>query len=1179
MVKNYYKFEPRGTQNRTQHLNSCVGIITSPHVHQIYYNREQRQNRDDSSVYTCGLEHVMQWNLKTNELNHVIHVNNNNNLSGGNVSSSNSSIDHDGRYGFITCMVMSEDGTRMAVGYQTGRVIVYNNHQSMNNNNNKKKLHAAVGNENWTLELNCMGHSSSVTSLCFNDSNTWLASGGDDSDIVLWDVVANVSLCRLRGHKSRVTSLLFLHQTIVPLLISSSKDMLIKLWELDTLHCIQTLIGSRSEIWSLVKTRDEKRLIAGSSGTELRVWNMEPLLLSSRNMEQNVVPIYEIDPIYLGTFLKQSEDRVLNMKYDPSGRLLAVISDNKTVELFRMRTPKELEHKLKLRRRDIERRWRAQSKQNETMADIPQESTEQILNRIETSLQFAPFYSFAIESHVRSIDLLVNTLDQDENNGRLKDVNIRCVVGTLRNSILEFELYCEPEHEDSRNIEQKEEEEEKEMIGDENRKKRIQHRLITRIDKHGHSTPIRSLSISHQRNMILSTSSKHARIWNINENDNTNSMNIGRNNRGDISCIRVLNSSYGLSSLFVPGDKHVIIGTKRGHLELFDINSGQLLMDVSDAHKGPVWTLVMKPDKKGIISASSDMCVKFWDFELTRERHQLTLTLEHTLQMNEDIVSIAVSPKGKYLAVSLLDNTVKIFYLDSLKFFLSLYGHKLPVNAIDMSSDEQLIITASADKNVKIWGLDFGDCHKSILSHEGSITQIAFVKDTHYYFTCSKDGSVKYWDADSYQMIQLVRPVRLDSPLWCMALDSGGQHHMPPPPPLWNNNTEDGQQQSVQLYVAGHDRVIWCYEQNLEQLLFMEEEEERRQEEEYEQELIHSQQFLNLADPTVESTHAGKRSIETIRDGEKLMSSLRVAMEHEAAAIIIMTNEKQHDATAGKLDGMNSNSNSNNNSNNNNNNNNNNPLLLGYTVNEYVWRCLTRIAPSELDLVMAILPYRYALYILEKLNQQLSCNEMPPMVEYISRIVLILIQIHQKTILLDHKVFPLINSLNQHMRKALLNERNMIGFNTAALSFVRNHIRNEMEFRMWNNEIVAHVSELQKSQKVLSYREKQKEQIKFKKLAQKQQDEALNKNKKKPKKGRFQGILDNLMTNEEAEEESSNVPLTFEVKESLLQKKQKKRKREKEEQRDKKLKQALLKEDANNSSDDEEEMEQILNGI
>lgn len=55
--------------------------------------------------------------------------------------------------------------------------------------------------------------------------------------------------------------------------------------------------------------------------------------------------------------------------------------------------------------------------------------------------------------------------------------------------------------------------------------------------------------------------------------------------------------------------------------------------------------------------------------------------------------------------------------MDSHKFFISLYGHKLPVLCMDISSDGDLIVTGSADKDLKIWGLDFGDCHKSIFAH------------------------------------------------------------------------------------------------------------------------------------------------------------------------------------------------------------------------------------------------------------------------------------------------------------------------------------------------------------------------------------------------------------------------------------------------------------------------------
>lgn len=157
----------------------------------------------------------------------------------------------------------------------------------------------------------------------------------------------------------------------------------------------------------------------------------------------------------------------------------------------------------------------------------------------------------------------------------------------------------------------------------------------------------------------------------------------------------------------------------------------------------------------------------YWSLVLQDSKH-LTVSSVKNLKMNDDVVVVAVSPEGKYIAVALLDCTVKVdfsskivmpyhvsfniilkwrettithavhnfkcfiqiiynctmmlqitqvFFMDSLKFFLTLYGHKLPVLCMDISSDGDLIVTGSADKNLKIWGLDFGDCHKSLFAH------------------------------------------------------------------------------------------------------------------------------------------------------------------------------------------------------------------------------------------------------------------------------------------------------------------------------------------------------------------------------------------------------------------------------------------------------------------------------
>ena len=80
-------------------------------------------------------------------------------------------------------------------------------------------------------------------------------------------------------------------------------------------------------------------------------------------------------------------------------------------------------------------------------------------------------------------------------------------------------------------------------------------------------------------------------------------------------------------------------------------------------------------------------------------------------------MGVKFTPDGQFFVFSLLDQTLKVCYVDSMKLLLNLYGHKLPVLSFDISSDGQLLATGSADKNLKVWGTKFGDIHKSMFLH------------------------------------------------------------------------------------------------------------------------------------------------------------------------------------------------------------------------------------------------------------------------------------------------------------------------------------------------------------------------------------------------------------------------------------------------------------------------------
>ncbi len=222
-------------------------------------------------------------------------------------------------------------------------------------------------------------------------------------------------------------------------------------------------------------------------------------------------------------------------------------------------------------------------------------------------------------------------------------------------------------------------------------------------------------------------------------------------------------------------------------------------------------------------------------------------------------MGIKFTNNGKYFVFSLLDQTMKVCYLDSMKLSLNLYGHKLPILSFDISSDNNLLVSASADKNVKIWGMDFGDIHKSIFAHQDSITCVRFIKDTHYFMTCSKDKEVKFFDADTYDEVFVFD--NFFGEIWGLACSSIGD-----------------------FFVAvSADKCIRVWRQTQEQV-FVEEEREKREErlmlKEAEQEFTEIDAAKQV-DPfskdkvlKIESAAAAKKSAENLKYGDDLIEAL-----------------------------------------------------------------------------------------------------------------------------------------------------------------------------------------------------------------------------------------------------------------------------------------------------------------
>ncbi|MCJ1378226.1 hypothetical protein MMC17_001323 [Xylographa soralifera] len=953
MVKSYLKYEHSKT----------FGLITSATSNAVWSADDHAPNASSRSTgggraVVGADEEVLCWDVKKGEL-----------LGRWKDSGCNAEV--------TTIAHSKTDPDIYAVGYGDGSIRVWDSRIA-------------------TVIISFNGHRSGVTALAFDKSGVRLASGAQDTDIVVWDLVAEVGMFKLRGHKNQITGLSFLHPEDASeaaadgegdnglgtpnghlsvsddhagFLLTASKDALIKLWDLGSQHCMETHVAqTNGECWSMGVMLDQSICITAGNDGELRVWSIDikGLSIVSAHVTE------DLERRYLGergTLNRHGKDRTLGVTFHPNGSYVAVHGSEKAIELWVIRTPAEIQKSLARKRRRRKEKEKEKSlatdpKQMDANGEKHSDEEDGGEGEIDISEMIVPYVIVRTSGKVRSMDWTGTRIGK----------SVQVLAATTNNQL---EVYDIP-------VKRKEKKSKSSEPPDYDR--------IFSVDMPGHRTDVRSLALSSDDRMLASASNGNLKIWNVRTQN----------------CIRTLECGYALCSSFLPGDKIVVVGNRNGELELFDIASSTLI-DTVKAHEGPVWTLHVHPDGRSMVTGSADKSAKFWNFEIVQEeipgtkRTTPRLRLNHTrtLKVADDILSLRFSPDSRLLAVALLDNTVKVFFVDSLKLFLNLYGHKLPVLNMDISYDSKLIVTCSADKNVRLWGLDFGDCHKAFFAHQDSIMQVAFVPHNqdgngHHFFSASKDRMVKYWDGDKFEQIQKLEGHHGE--IWAIAVSRTGEF----------------------VVSASHDKSIRVWQQTDEQI-FLEEEREKELEELYEGTLTTSlEPELENGEEKSEVVAAGKQTVETLMAGEKIAEALELGM----ADLQLM--DEWHELRATQPNAAPPPR---------------NPIFIAYgnlSAEAHVLAVVQKIKAAALQDALLVLPFESvtALFTFLRLwaerrwNLPLTC-----------RVLFFMLKTHHRQIVASKTMRPMLDAIRSRLRAALRQQKDEMGFNLAALRFVGDRVR------------------------------------------------------------------------------------------------------------------------------------------
>lgn len=284
------------------------------------------------------------------------------------------------------------------------------------------------------------GHGKGVNCIKFNQSGSLCASGSKDTSIIVWDIVSQQGLFKLKAHSDQITQLAFFELSGVQMiggaektqeiLVSSSKDATIKCWDLHSQYCLKTIVGHRASVLSIAgfQSCSRPRILSAAKDSLLKA--IEPVTPSHPEEVDESTPAVSSDPVTTakdasfkfldGEINRKSSERVGNLLVAQNGLFVAVQTRGKVVELYRVRSKGEVGKKRKRRLKRME----DHQKQSKAEEVIEAKSSEEA--NVKDELEF--FCLIRTKHDIRSVSF-----------GKFKWKQDRFeVVLSLRNNLLVF---------------------------------------------------------------------------------------------------------------------------------------------------------------------------------------------------------------------------------------------------------------------------------------------------------------------------------------------------------------------------------------------------------------------------------------------------------------------------------------------------------------------------------------------------------------------------------------------------------------------------------------------------------------------------------------------------------------------------------------------------------------------
>jgi WD40 repeat protein len=510
-------------------------------------------------------------------------------------------------------------------------------------------------------------HTTWVRSVSFNpllskasqpDIKYAVASGSYDQTIKVWNLSTGKCLQTLQD-PDLVCFIAWSPDGQV--LASGSGDHQIRLWNPDTGVCLATLQGHTDWVWTVAWSPDGQMLASGSGDCQIKLWNPGTGACLA-TIEGHQEPIWSV-------------------VWSPDGKFLASGSYDQTVRIWDALTGQCLK--------------------------ILQGHTDRVYAVI-----WNPNQNFLASA---SQDLMVRVWDADTGH---------CIKTLQGHTSQIWSIAWSP---DGRML----------ASGSEDQTVRLWDTNTGQCLKvlQGYSNPIWSIAWSVDGQMLASGSTEGLiRLWDIQTGQSLKSLQ----GHDHILC----------SIKWSPDQQLLVSSSSNGNIRLGDIRTGKCCKTLK-GHMNWVWAVVWSSDGQLLVSGSQDQTVRLWNPE--------TGECFKTIETNCWNWALALSPDDQMIATGCDDQVVRFWDIHTGHCLNTLQGHASWVSSVVWSPDGRMLVSGSADQTIKLWDAQTGKCLNTLQGHKSWVWGVAWSPNGQLLASSSQDQTIRLWNVDTGECLKVLK--------------------------------------------------------------------------------------------------------------------------------------------------------------------------------------------------------------------------------------------------------------------------------------------------------------------------------------------------------------------------------------------------------------------------------------